>query len=206
MRPVDIVALLAAILAVFTFLSASGALQRGRTGGGVVGLLAGVAFFLAAGVAGTVSVGTDGYRELDTESATLAGTVMAEPLGSDSIRARLTMPDGITHTFRLAGDRVGIGAHILRWKRGGALVERTSEYQLVRLVGRSGSEGGATDSTFVRIALTGPVDLYDVAVRFPALGAVLEATNGEVEIEAGGDTEYRLEVTPAGLRAARPAR
>jgi len=206
MRPIDIVALAGAILAVFTFLSASGAFQRGRTARGALTLALGAVLFLAAAGAGAVSVGTEGYRPLAADSAMLAATLTAEPLGPDSVRARLAYPDGVTHTFRLAGSRVRIGARILRWKTGAALVGRAAEYELARIAGSDGDGEAGASGAALDIGASRPVDVYDLVRRFASLRAVVEIDSGEVDVPAAHGAEFRLEVTRAGVRAERIGR
>lgn len=203
MRPIDGVALAAAVLAVFVFLSASGAFRRGRRARGIGALLLGASLFLTGLGAGAVSVGTEGYRALAADTMTLAATVTAEPLGRDSVRARLTYPDGITRTFRVAGDRVRIGVRILRWKAGRPLVGRPAEYELARLTGGFGSTRGGADSTALDIGASRPVDLFELAERFGPVSSVVDTASAEVELPAAAGAEFRVEVSPSGARAER---
>src|SRR3990172_891289 len=113
----DTPTLVAAVIALFGvvfFLSGLAALRRGRLFRMTMRLSAAALLLALAGLLGAAAVATRGYNALTHEE--VAATVRLEPAGPKRFTARFRFPDGREAGYRLAGRRLYVGAHILKWK------------------------------------------------------------------------------------------
>jgi hypothetical protein len=201
-----------AVLAVLFTLGAVGAL-RGRRwlGGMVAGLTAALLFALAA-LAGTITVGLQGYRALTHE--VVAATVHTEPLGAGigqgdlgenrprRFRATITLADGTLHMLDLAGDAFYIDAHILKWHPIANIFGLHTLYELDRVSGRyeNLSAEQAGPRTVHSLAEAKAVDAFDLAQRFPLLRPLVDAQYGSATfVGARQPATFEVRVSTTGL-------
>lgn len=198
MRPIDGVALAGALLALPFFISSSTSFRLGRIARGIVKLLVALVLMLAGVAAGVASVGTEGYQPLRPEPTTL-GRVTVERLGGDSIVARMTSPEGLMRTFRIPGNRLRLDVRVLHWKAGAVLMGAPYTWEIEALEGELGDDepapGGRRTLTVSR-----PVSVYELALRYPALGAVVASELWSVRLVPGGSPR-ELAVSTGGLTA-----
>lgn len=194
------IALGAPLLALFLFLAAAGSLRRGRGLRGAFALLVGIVLLLLGLLFGAVAVGTQGYRALTREE--VAAVVRTERVAADSFEARFTFPDGVSRTFRLAGDQLYVDAHILKWKPIVNVLGLHTEYELDRVSGRwrDLEDERAKPRTLFALGVPKPIDFFDVADRFRFLSPLVDAEYGSATfIPAGDGATYELRVSTSGL-------
>src|SRR5260370_40464593 len=92
--------------------AALGALRGGRWASAGRRGVAGLLLLALGGLAGAIAIGLRGYRALTLE--VLAATVTTEPEGPQRFRATILFPDKRLAMCDLAGDAVGVDAHILK--------------------------------------------------------------------------------------------
>lgn len=200
MTIVQAIALGAPLVALFLFLSSAGALRRGRGLRGAFTLLLGLVLLLLGLLFGAVAVGTQGYRALTHEE--VAAVVRTERIAPDSFEARFTFPDGVSRTFRLAGEQLYVDAHILKWKPLVNVLGLHTEYELDRVAGRWRGLEDERDRprTVFALGVPKPIDFFHVADRFRFLSPLVDAEYGSATfVPAGAGTTYELRVSTSGL-------
>ena len=74
--------------------------------------LAGLVLLSIGGLAGTIAIGTQGYRALTRED--VAAHLFVQPDGVQRFSAMVRFPDGREEAFELAGDEIYLDAHIIK--------------------------------------------------------------------------------------------
>src|SRR3982751_6567655 len=106
--PLVVVGLTFLALGAALLLAALAAVRERRwIGGGARGLVGGLLLALAA-LAGTITVGVQGYRALTYEEG--AATVNTQPLRAHRFRATIVLPDRRLAMYELAGDAFYVDA------------------------------------------------------------------------------------------------
>jgi len=166
--------------------------------------LAGLLFLSLAALAGTVTVGLQGYRALTYEE--VAATVRTEPLGGQRFRATITLPDRRLAMYELAGDAFYVDAHVLKWHPWASLLGLRTVYELDRVAGRYNAvaDERARLHTAYELARSKPVDLFFIARR-RLLGPLVDAEYGSATfVAAMRPATFEVRVSTTGLLA-RPA-
>lgn len=179
MTTLPLILAVAAALLAFGFLVAGlRALRRKRVLASATEVLLALLLFALAGFFGVVTVATQGYRALTREE--LAATVEVQPTGPRRFEAVVTLPDGRRDTFDLAGDQLYVDAHILKWKSVANLLGLHTAYELDRIGGRYTDIASELDEEKTVHALNRPkpLDMFDVARRFPVLEPLVDAEYG----------------------------
>lgn len=173
-----ILAVAAAVLALGFFGAGLRALRRKRVLSSAAEVLVALLLFAVAGFFGVVTVATQGYRALTHEE--LAATVEVQPTGPRRFEAVVTLPDGRQEKFDLAGDQLYVDAHILKWKSVANLLGLHTVYELDRIGGRYTDIASELDEekTVHSLNRQKPLDMFDVARRFPVLEALVDAEYG----------------------------
>jgi hypothetical protein len=173
-----ILAVAAAVLALGFFAAGLRALRRRRVLSSAAEVLVALLLFAVAGFFGVVTVATQGYRALTREE--LAATVEVQPTGPRRFEAVVTLPDGRQEKFDLAGDQLYVDAHILKWKSVANLLGLHTVYELDRIGGRYTDIASELDEekTVHSLNREKPLDMFDVARRFPVLEALVDAEYG----------------------------
>jgi hypothetical protein len=191
--PLVLIAGGAAVLAVGFFVAGSVAFGRKHPVPHVVTLLLGTVLVLAAALAGTVSVATQGYRALTREE--LVATVQVMPTGSGRFRATFYDRAGRGTVFDLRGDQLYVDARILKWKPIVNIVGLHTAYELDRIGGRYADLRAERDSsrTVFSLAEDKPVDMFRLRERWAFLGPIVDAEYGSGTFHAV-DRPARLDV------------
>ena len=169
-------------------------------GGLIRGLVALLLLALAA-LAGTLTVGLQGYRALTLED--LAATVHTEPVAPQRFRATITMPDHRLAMYELAGDAFYMDAHILKWHPWANLLGLQTVYELDRVAGRYNAvaDERTQPHTAYELARSKPVDLYLMARR-RLLGPLVDAEYGSATfVTATRPATFEVRVSTTGLLA-----
>jgi len=152
-----------------------------------------------AALAGTLTVGLQGYRALTYEA--VAATVRTEPLGRQRFRATITLPDRRLAMYELAGDAFYVDAHILKWHPLVNLLGLHTAYELDRVAGRYNdvADERAKPHTAYALARPTPVDIFFLARR-RLLGPLVDAEYGSAAfIAATRPAQYEIRVSTTGL-------
>src|SRR6266511_508965 len=123
-------------------------------------------------LAGTIAVGTQGYRALTRED--LAARLSVRPAGPQRFAVTVRFPDGRQVAFDLAGDEIYVDAHILKWKPLATVLGLHTAYELDRLAGRYQSieqERAAVRSVY-SLSRDKPLDLFRLRQRYAFLGTL----------------------------------
>ena len=164
-----------------------------RTVGGLLLLALG-------GVAGTISIGIQGYRAFTRED--VAARILVQPAGPQRFNATFRFPDGRKETYVLAGDEIYVDAHILKWHPRANLIGLHTSYELDRVAGRYHAlkEERSSARTVHALAREKPVDLYGLRRRYPFLAPVLDAEYGSASfVPVTRPAEFELRVSTTGL-------
>jgi hypothetical protein len=162
--------------------------------------LIGLLLLALGGLAGTVSLGIQGYRALARED--VAARILVQPAGPQRFNATFRFPDGREAKFVLAGDEIYVDAHILKWHPRANLLGLHTSYELDRVAGRyhAINEERSAARTVHSLALEKPVDLYGLRRRYPFLGPVLDAEYGSATfVPVTRTAEFELRVSTTGL-------
>jgi hypothetical protein len=193
-------AAVATLLSLILWLAAFQALFRGRFLLFILRAAVGGAM-LAAGVAvWGIAVGIQGYRALAEEE--VAARIAISPLAPQRFEAAVTVADGRTQRYELAGDEVYVDAHILKWRPEASLVGLRTVYELDRITGRYRDIGEERDRprTVHALAEAKPFDLFDLRRRFEFLAPLVDAQYGSATFyPAGRASEIEVRVSQTGL-------
>jgi hypothetical protein len=174
-----------------------------------VRLLSGFLLLTLGGLAGAVSVGMMGYRQLTREE--VAAHISVKPTGARRFAATIRYPDGRQSTYELAGDEIYVDAHILKWHSYANMIGLHTAYELDRIAGRYHDIKDERDAmrTVHALARDKPVDLYGLRRRYTFFSPVLDAEYGSasyVPVTKPADFELRVSTTGLLLRPAKSAK
>jgi hypothetical protein len=198
--PLFIIAAVCAVLGAILIVAGLAALWRARllrfAGRTLFGLL-----LLALGaLAGTLSLGFQGYRALTHEE--VAARILVRPAGAQRFAATFRYPDGREAAFELAGDEIYVDAHILKWKPIANLLGLHTAYELDRVAGRyhAINEERAGTRTVHSLGRDRLIDLYGLRRRYEFLALLLDAEYGSATfVPVTGPAEFELRVSTTGL-------
>lgn len=198
--PLFIVGVACGVLGALLILAGLAALWRARlmrfAGRTLIGLL----LLALGGLAGTISLGIQGYRALTHEE--VAARIFVRPVGAQRFAATIRYPDGRESTFQLAGDEIYVDAHILKWKPIANLIGLHTAYELDRMAGRyhAINEERAGTRTVHSLGRDRPVDLYGLRRRYEFLAPLLDAEYGSATfVPVTRPAEFELRVSTTGL-------
>jgi len=192
-NPFTIIAILLAVLSVVLFIAGILALRKGRFFGGASSLVFGLLLLSLAGLLGTITIATQGYRALTREE--VAAVVQVEPVGPQRFHARFQFPDGRQVTFYLFGDALYVDAHILKWRPVANLLGLHTAYELDRVAGRYTQlqDEQTKPRTVFAISQKKPLDMFNLRWRYTLLRPLLDAEYGSATYLAA-DKPAHLEV------------
>ena len=169
--------------------------------------LSGLLLLSLGALAGTIAVGTQGYRALTRED--LAARLTVRPAGPQRFAVTVRFPDDRQVAFDLAGDEIYVDAHILKWKPIANVLGLHTAYELDRVAGRY--QGIEQERSAVRtvysLSQTKPVDLFRLRQRYAFLGTLLDAEYGSatfVSVTRPAELELRVSTTGLLMRDANP--
>lgn len=199
-NPLHIAMLAFALLGVAALLVALAAFRSRHAGSGLVATLVGLLLLAVAALAGTVSVGVQGYRALTRE--VVAATITTERTGPQTFRATVRLPGDQVTRFDLAGDEFYVDAHVLKWQPFVNVLGLHTAYELDRIAGRYSDleEERTRPRTIYSLAQEKPVDMFHIARRFPFLHALVDAEYGSATFApTGARSTYEVRVSTSGL-------
>src|SRR5690349_20340109 len=162
--------------------------------------LFGLLLLALGGLAGTVSIGIQGYRALTRED--LAARISVKPTGPQRFSATFRFPDGRTETFVLAGDEIYVDAHILKWTPYANWAGLHTAYELDRVAGRYHAIQDEREAprTVQSLARAKPVDLFTLRRRYTFLAPLLDAEYGSATfVPVAQPAELELRISTTGL-------
>jgi hypothetical protein len=158
-------------------------------------------FFLAVGaLAGTITVGIQGYHALTRED--IAARISVQPASPQQFKATFHFPDGREAVFALAGDEIYIDAHILKWKPLANMLGLHTAYELDRVAGRyhAVEQERSAVRTIYSLGEEKPVDLFGLRRRYALLAPLLDAEYGSATfVPVAHPVNLELRVSTTGL-------
>ena len=198
--PFFVAAVTLAVLGLILVFAGFAALFRLRPIRFTLRTLAGLLLVSLGVLAGTISIGIQGYQALTHEA--LAAHLKVLPQGPQSFQATLRYPDGREVTFQLAGDEIYIDAHILKWKPVANMLGLHTAYELDRVAGRYrdiGQERSA-QRTVYQLSEGRLVDLFSLRRRYEFLSALFDAEYGSATfVPVSKPVDLELRVSTSGL-------
>src|SRR3989442_2240052 len=111
--------------------------------------------------------------------------------------------------YELAGDAFYIDAHILKWHSMANLLGVRTAYELDRVAGRYNdvAQERSRPRTVYSLAHPKPIDMFDVASRFPLLAPLVDAEYGSATfVAAGPPAQFQGPTSTTGLLIRPPGR
>ena len=198
--PLLIVAALCGVLGIVLVIAGLAALWRVRLMRFAGRTLSGLLLLALGALAGTITLGVQGYRALTHEE--VAATILVQPAGPQRFTATFRFPDGRQSVYELAGDEIYIDAHILKWKPLANWVGLHTAYELDRVAGRYHAIGEerAGARTVHALGPERPVDLYGLRRRHEFLSPLLDAEYGSATfVPVTRPAQFELRVSTTGL-------
>jgi hypothetical protein len=203
---IPLIAIFAAMVGLWLLVSSLASLLRARLGGFAWRVLSATVLL----VAGLTGISLHGYHRLTHEA--IAATLSVTPTGPQRFDATLTLPDGRTRIYRLAGDEIYIDAQIVKWKPAANLLGVHTWWSLDRIAGRYRSieQERSAERTIHSIGDDSRwVDLAGSRQRFAWLAPLYDASYGSASfVPVSGPARLELRVSTTGLliRDAGPVR
>ncbi len=198
--PFFLAAIALGALGVILVLAGVAALVRAKPLRFTFRILAGLLLLSLGGLAGTIAIGTQGYRALTRED--VAAHLFVRPVGPQRFAATVRFPDGREATFALAGDEIYIDAHILKWKPLANVLGLHTAYELDRVAGRYHAieQEQFAVRTVYSLGQNKPVDLFGLRRRYAFLTILVDAEYGSATfIPVTQPAELELRISTTGL-------
>lgn len=194
MSPIWLVVVLLAVIAVALSAAAVGSFRRRAPLRGGATLLVGTLTLALAGSTGLAAWSLARFQALTREVT--AATVQVDPHGAQRFTATVTMEDGTTRRFELAGDQLWVDAQIVKWHPWANAIGLHTAYRLERIGGRYRSlddERTAPRTIDVLHEDSLPSDLFAWAGRREWLRPLIDARYGSASYLAA-DTPSTIDV------------
>ena len=163
------------------------------------GLLA-LCLLAAAAACGVIAASLHGYHALTREE--LAAVVEIQPTVDQRFVAHVTLPDGHTRSFQLAGDQLYVDARVLKWHPLANLLGLHTHYTLDRIGGRY-SDIDAEKSeprTIYTLLERSRVDAFVLRRKHEFLAPLVDASYGSATFtEANRIATLEVRVSTSGL-------
>lgn len=198
--PLFIAAVVLGIVGAVLILAALAALVRRRPLRFALRTVIGLLFLSLGSLAGTITIGIQGYRALTHEQ--IAAQISVRPSGHQRFEAAFRFPDGQKAEFHLAGDEIYIDAHILKWQPLTNVLGLHTVYELDRVAGRyhAVTDERSALRTVHSLSKDKPVDLFSLRRRYAFLAPLLDAEYGSATfVPVTQPMELELRVSPTGL-------
>ncbi len=193
-------ALLLGVLGGLLVLAGLAALLRARPLRFVVRTLFGLLLLSIGALAGTVTLGLQGYRALARED--VAAHLSVRPSGPQRFDVAVRFADGREAKFEVAGDEIYADARILKWKPFANVLGLHTAYELDRLAGRYRSidQERTAPRTVHSLAVDKPINLFGLRQRYAFLEPLLDAEYGSASyVPVTRPAELELRVSTTGL-------
>jgi hypothetical protein len=183
-------------------ISGLSALLRRRPVRFIFRTLVGLLLLALGALAGTISVGLNGYRALTREE--LAARVEVRPIGPQLFEATFLIPDRPAVTYELRGDAIYVDAHVLKWTPMANMLGLHTSYELDRAAGRYDdiAQERSGERTIHSLALIADkrVDLFSLRRRYAALSPLFDAEYGSgTFVPVTKPATFEVRVSPTGL-------
>ena len=170
--------------------------------------LLGLLVLALGGLAGTISLGMQGYQALTRED--VAARISVMPTGPQHFSATFNYPEGRTASFAIDGDDIYVDAHILKWNPWANIFGLHTAYELDRVAGRYHSidQEQTAERTLYTLAQDSPIDIFGMRQRYAFLAPLLDATYGSatfLSITQPAELELRISTTGLLMREVRRA-
>lgn len=187
-----IAALLFALASLF-LLAVGVRAARGRPLLAVSGGLLALALLSLSGLFAALAVSVHGYRALTREE--IAAVVEIEPVERQRFVAQVTLADGRSRRFELAGDELYVDARVLKWSPWANLLGLHTSYALDRVAGRyTDLENERQAPRTIHSLVTGaPLDAFVLRREHELLAPLVDASYGSATFTAA-DRPITLEV------------
>ena len=205
--PFFLAAIALGALGAILFVAGVVALVRARPLRFALRTLTGLLVLSLGALAGTIAIGTQGYRALTRED--LAARLTVRPVGPQRFAATVRFPDGRDVTFDLAGDEIYVDAHILKWKPLANVLGLHTAYELDRVAGRYQAieQERSAPRTVYSLGQSKPLDLFRLRQRYAFLATLLDAEYGSAtftSVTRPAELELRVSTTGLLMRDANP--
>lgn len=200
--PLNLFALICALLALLFLFSAFRALRRWRVIRLMTHLSVALVLLSAASLLGGIAVATRGYQALTRED--VVAVVRTTPTGTQQFTARVQTPDGRERAFVIAGDEVYLDAHILKWKPIANFLGLHTAYELDRIAGRYREvrDEQSAPRTVFSLAQDKSIDLFNLRQRYVLLAPLVDAEYGSATfVSANAPQTYEILISATGLLA-----
>jgi hypothetical protein len=173
---------------------------RGRPVLAAAGGLAALALLAAAALCAALAVSVHGYRALTREE--VAAVVEIEPVAPRRFLARVTLADGRSRSFELAGDELYVDARVLKWSPWANLLGLHTSYALDRIAGRYADIEAERRSprTVHSLVDDAPLDAFVLRRKHELLAPLVDASYGSATFaSAQRRTTLEVRVSTTGL-------
>jgi len=204
MSPWTIVIFLLGLLGALFLLTGVWAIRERRFLGAIPRVLLGLVCGLLALLVLVVGISIRGYRALTRE--VVAATVITRPVGPALFRASFIFPDGRDTNYLIHGNALYVDAHIVKWHPWVNILGLHTGYELDRVGGRYDSlmDEKQLPRSIESLRVSKPVDIYDVAHRFPFLKPLVDTEYGSATFIGGEKPDtIEIRVSTTGLLARR---
>ncbi len=183
--------LLATASLLFAVLGVRAARRRPLTA--ALGGLVALTLLCAAALCAALALSVHGYRALTREE--LAATVEIEPIVSQRFVAHVTLADGRSKSFQLAGDELYVDARVLKWHPVANLLGLHTHYSLDRISGRYAEleDERHAPRTLFTLVDGAPLDAFLLRRKHELLAPLVDASYGSATF-ASADRPLVLEV------------
>ena len=166
---------------------------RGRPVLAVSGGLLALALLSLSGLFAALALSVHGYRALTREE--IAAVVELEPVEHQRFVAHVTLADGRSRRFELAGDELYVDARVLKWSPWANLLGLHTSYALDRVAGRyTDLESERQAPRTIHSLVTGaPLDAFVLRREHELLAPLVDASYGSATFTAA-DRPITLEV------------
>jgi hypothetical protein len=191
-------ALLALAGLVFVVLGVRAA--RGRPFLAFAGGITGLALFAVAALCGALAISIQGYRALTREE--VAAVVEIQPIVHQRFLAHVTLADGTTQSFELAGDELYVDARVLKWHPWVNLLGLHTHYALDRIGGRYVDiEAERSAPRTIHSLVNGaPLDAFTLRRKHELLAPLVDASYGSATFtNADRISTLEIRVSTTGL-------
>jgi hypothetical protein len=166
---------------------------RGRPVLAAAGGLVALALLAVSGLCAALAVSVHGYRALTREE--VAAVVAIEPLARQRFVAQVTLADGRSRRFELAGDELYVDARVLKWSPWANLLGLHTSYALDRIAGRYTEleDERLAPRTVHSLVDRAPLDAFALRRKHELLAPLVDASYGSATF-AAADRPAALEV------------
>ncbi len=164
------------------------------------GGLGALSLLTAAALCAALAVSVHGYRALTREE--IAAVVEIEPVVPQRFVAHVTLADGRSRSFELAGDELYVDARVLKWSPWVNLMGLHTSYALDRIAGRYADlEAERQAPRTVHSLVNGaPLDAFVLRRRHELLAPLVDASYGSATFtSADRPTTLEVRVSTTGL-------